>query len=101
MRTEQIAGPLKSHGVWTRQEWLPSIIASSKYLGILPETLGTLETVDWIPVDLLASIMAELVKTTTQKNETLTMVYNLVILYPRLGPLLPHMSRKSPESRDW
>ena len=78
MRTGQIAGPLKGHGVWNRQEWLPSIIASSKYLGVLPETLGTMEAVDWIPVDLLASIMIELVKTSTQKNEALTTVYNLV-----------------------
>lgn len=40
MRTGQIAGPLKGHGVWNRQEWLPSTIASSKYPGILPETLA-------------------------------------------------------------
>lgn len=50
MRNGQIAGPLKGNGVWNKHEWLPSIVTSSKHLGVLPETLGSLEVVDWIPV---------------------------------------------------
>ncbi len=71
MRTGQSAGPLKGHGVRNRQERLLSIIASSKYLGVLPETLGTLQTVDWISVDFLASIMAELVKSLRKRTKPL------------------------------
>lgn len=59
-RVGQIAGPTVAAGVWPKHEWLPSLITSSKYLGKLPESLGKLERVDWIPVDLLGSIIVEL-----------------------------------------
>ncbi|KAH9983958.1 hypothetical protein F4779DRAFT_612381, partial [Xylariaceae sp. FL0662B] len=35
-RVGQVAGPTKEAGMWPKQEWLPSLIASSKYLGKLP-----------------------------------------------------------------
>lgn len=59
-RVGQIAGPTTAAGIWPKQEWFPSLIASSKYLGKLPGSLGKLERVDWIPVDLLGSIIVEL-----------------------------------------
>lgn len=59
-RIGQIAGPIHGHGIWPRREWLPSLIASSKYLGMLPSSLGPLNTVDWIPVDAAAQIIVEL-----------------------------------------
>lgn len=59
-RVGQIAGPTTTAGMWPKQEWLPSLIASSKYLGKLPRSLGKLEQVDWIPVDILGSIIVEL-----------------------------------------
>ncbi|KAH7312108.1 hypothetical protein BKA65DRAFT_600962 [Rhexocercosporidium sp. MPI-PUGE-AT-0058] len=39
LRTGQIDGSVSDSGIWNKKEWLPSIIASSKYLGILPESL--------------------------------------------------------------
>ncbi len=59
-RVGQIAGPTSAAGIWPKQEWLPSIVASSKYLGKLPATLGKVDTVDWIPVDLLGRSIVEL-----------------------------------------
>lgn len=59
-RVGQIAGPTTAAGVWPRQEWLPSLIASSRYLGKLPNSLGRIETIDWIPVDILGRIIVEL-----------------------------------------
>ena len=59
-RVGQIAGPTGEAGVWPKQEWLPSLIASSKYLGKLPVSLGQMDTVDWIPVDVLARGLLEL-----------------------------------------
>ncbi|CAN8104059.1 unnamed protein product [Discula destructiva] len=59
-RLGQVAGPTTAKGVWPRQEWLPSLIASSKYLGKVPVSLGRLETIDWIPVDVLGRIIVEL-----------------------------------------
>ncbi|EFR04290.1 L-aminoadipate-semialdehyde dehydrogenase [Nannizzia gypsea CBS 118893] len=66
-RVGQIAGPVlrgPEKGEWGKQEWLPSLIASSKYLGVLPSTLGALSRVDWTPVDLLADIILELASVT-------------------------------------
>jgi thioester reductase-like protein len=63
MRVGQIAGPVMSTagGVWNMQEWFPSLLASSKYLGLLPESLGTMDdSISWIPVDILARIIVQL-----------------------------------------
>ncbi|KAH8747189.1 hypothetical protein F5883DRAFT_699675 [Diaporthe sp. PMI_573] len=46
-------------GVWNRQEWLPSIIASSLYLGALPAHLGSMDRVDWTPAERIASLVLE------------------------------------------
>lgn len=59
-RVGQIAGPVLENGVWNKQEWLPSLIASSNYLGKLPSSLGPFDVVDWIPVDLLSKIILDL-----------------------------------------
>lgn len=49
LRVGQVGGPTLEKGVWNRQEWLPTIIATSKALGKIPTDLGSTE-VDWIPV---------------------------------------------------
>jgi len=80
-RTGQIAGSLSGKGVWNKQEWFPSLVTSSKHLGALPESLGNMEVVDWVPVDLLASMMVELAEGIVcqgAKNRGRTSVYYLV-----------------------
>lgn len=60
-RVGQIAGPTDGEkGVWSLNEWFPSLVASSLRMGKLPSGLGTMDRVDWIPVDLVARIMVEL-----------------------------------------
>ncbi|KAI1166564.1 hypothetical protein F5B18DRAFT_54086 [Nemania serpens] len=60
-RVGQVAGPTATAGEWPRKEWLPSLIASSMYLGKIPESLGPrLDIVDWIPVDKLGEAIVEL-----------------------------------------
>lgn len=44
------------------------MIASSKYLGALPSTLGALDSIKWIPVDLLAAIVLELSDVSELRN---------------------------------
>lgn len=62
-RVGQIAGPvINEAGQWNRQEWLPTIIASSKYLGKLPSSLGSSDIIDWIPVDILSNIIIDLMQ---------------------------------------
>jgi len=63
-RVGQIAGPTSPDGMWSKQEWLPTLIASSKYLKKIPSSLGPYNTIDWIPVDLLGQIIVELLSKT-------------------------------------
>jgi thioester reductase-like protein len=63
IRVGQLCGPVL-HGVkgkWPEREWVPSIIKSSIALGVLPTTLGPTETVDWVPADVAARIIIEVV----------------------------------------
>ena len=98
-RVGQIAGPLSEKGSWNKQEWFPSVMASSKYLNILPETLGNMEVIDWIPVDLLSTIMVELIQkilTNNRREKRETLVYNLVnpqaITWPAFLPSVQRLS---------
>jgi thioester reductase-like protein/acyl-CoA synthetase (AMP-forming)/AMP-acid ligase II/aryl carrier-like protein len=68
-RVGQVAGPTTDAGIWPKNEWLPSLIASSKYLRKLPADLGFMDMVDWVPVDLLGDGIVELVLGTSSANE--------------------------------
>jgi thioester reductase-like protein len=67
-RAGQVAGPSMpgpggSSSSWPRQEWVPSLVASSKHLGLLPGSLvggAADDRVDWVPVDALGRIVVEL-----------------------------------------
>lgn len=59
IRVGQIGGPSSEKGWWNKQEWLPSIIASSVYMGMLPSDLGQMSTVDWTPIEGIASLILE------------------------------------------
>nr|POE88446.1 non-canonical non-ribosomal peptide synthetase fub8 [Quercus suber] len=57
-RLGQIAGPVNStKGMWSTQEWFPSIILSANKMRRLPNSLAAMNLVDWIPVDLLAVML--------------------------------------------
>ncbi|KAK8075592.1 thioester reductase domain-containing protein [Apiospora hydei] len=73
IRVGQIAGPERDAGVWNRQEWLPSIVASSLYLKALPSDLGGdgVDRVDWTPGERIANLVLE-VDGITQPVETST-----------------------------
>ena len=60
-RVGQVAGPVEHgiNGMWNKQEWFPSIIASSKYLGRLPNSLAN-DVANWVPVDSMAKTVIEL-----------------------------------------
>ncbi|KAK3361815.1 ochratoxin A non-ribosomal peptide synthetase [Lasiosphaeria ovina] len=60
VRVGQIGGPVSEKGFWNRQEWLPSLIASSLYLRLLPDGLGPMtSTADWTPVEGTANLVLE------------------------------------------
>ncbi|GKT63313.1 nonribosomal peptide synthetase [Colletotrichum tofieldiae] len=68
IRVSQIAGPEAAKGVWNPQEWLPSLIASSLYLKALPYNLGTLNRVDWTPVETISKLILEVTGITQSIN---------------------------------
>ena len=49
LRVGQICGPTSSEGIWNRNEWFPSLIATSERIGKIPTRLGA-NKLDWIPV---------------------------------------------------
>ncbi|KAK4195711.1 hypothetical protein QBC40DRAFT_18157 [Triangularia verruculosa] len=59
IRVGQIGGPSSEKGYWNRQEWLPSIVASSVHMGLLPNSLGQMTTVDWVPIEGIAKMVLE------------------------------------------
>lgn len=59
IRVGQIGGPSSEKRFWNRQEWLPSTVASSVYLGMLPDNLGQMTTVDWTPIEGIAELVLE------------------------------------------
>lgn len=79
VRVGQLAGPNAEKGLWNKQEWLPSIIASSKAIGKIPRTLGNEDVVDWVPVDDAARVLMDLGRTrlSTQAEQKLD-VFHLV-----------------------
>ena len=71
IRVGQVAGPVErgGKGSWNKWEWIPSLVKSSGYLEKVPETLGPMEDVDWIPVDMLGAVIGELVLAAARMNE--------------------------------
>ena len=61
-RLGQLAGPVlrAEKGMWPKREWAPSLIASARAMGMVPKHLGPVDAVDWVPVDIAAKVMVEL-----------------------------------------
>ena len=60
LRVGLVAGPVDSGGTWPPQFWFPTLVRASLYLGVLPADLGLLDSVTWLPVDVVVRIMIEL-----------------------------------------
>nr|POF19877.1 non-canonical non-ribosomal peptide synthetase fub8 [Quercus suber] len=64
VRSGQIAGTSvsESGNEWNRHEWFPSIVLSSKVMGALPAQLGNIHAIDWVPIDLQAQAVVDIVE---------------------------------------
>ncbi|KAG6991078.1 hypothetical protein G7Y79_00057g090600 [Physcia stellaris] len=75
LRVGQIGGPsTKTQTKWTERELVPSMLKTSKSLGLLPTNMPP---VDWIPVDVVATIIAEISFSTVGDLST-PQYYNIV-----------------------
>ena len=79
LRIGQVAGPVSliDKSSWSGQEWVPSMLKTSKTLGILP---GALPSIDWIPVDKVARIMVEIIESLSGRTDS--QVFNVVHPHP-------------------
>ncbi|WYZ44922.1 hypothetical protein EsH8_VIII_000238 [Colletotrichum jinshuiense] len=68
VRVGQIAGPLADKGAWSRQEWLPSIIASSLVLKALPRHLANMNQIAWVPVETMSRMILDIGGVTEQSK---------------------------------
>ena len=88
LRVGQLAGPVAAgSGAWPRDEWVPSLLLTSKALGMIPDYVPP---VNWIPIDMAANIILEILHSPAPNTPSQAHVYNLV--NPQLTPwssLLP------------
>ncbi|CAD0108122.1 unnamed protein product [Aureobasidium uvarum] len=82
-RVGQLGGVL-NYGVWKdkvpqwpEKGWLPAMLASSLKLGAIPSSLGSLDRIDWLPVDVAAATVCELMSASSTVHEV-CQVYNVV-----------------------
>ena len=78
LRVGQVAGPVDGPGIWNKSEWFPSLVRSSKYLGAIPASLGNLGSVDWVPVDELAKMVAQIAESIANAEKDTNTGTNLV-----------------------
>ena len=74
LRVGQIAGPVATTGgIWNQDEWFPSLVKTSQSLGYLPSHIPD---ADWIPVDILAATVLDIVHFAATTGNART--YNIV-----------------------
>lgn len=78
IRAGQLTGPVHRKGMWNRTEWFPSLIASGRYLGLLPEKMKLGDTIDWVPVDIFARTVIDFIDSAEITSPPLPIVYNVV-----------------------
>lgn len=59
IRLGQLTGPVEGPGSWNNDEWFPSLIKSSRWLGVVPGDLGAIDHCEWVPVDICGKIIME------------------------------------------
>lgn len=92
IRVGQISGPVRSlAGAWNPHEWLPTLISTSKFLRCLPGDLATMNTIDWVPVDIMAEILVEIALTPVSATAGV----------PQDGKLMRMFHAVNPRSCEW
>ena len=89
LRVGQIAGPVSRGelGMWNKTEWFPSLIASSKNLQMLPDSLDLVSPgINYIPVDYCARIVCELSEQAVAANNETRQRKGLVNYYHVVNP---------------
>ncbi|KAL8904941.1 MAG: hypothetical protein Q9207_002935 [Kuettlingeria erythrocarpa] len=103
-----IAGPVDNQlGLWSKHEYIPSIIFSSATLGVFPVSFPSRERIDWLPVDKLSHVLVEIMISSSKRGENGdqngTLVYHVVnpnaALWSTLAPDILRLYPKSSQMR--
>ncbi|KAI0193817.1 hypothetical protein F4808DRAFT_475222 [Astrocystis sublimbata] len=82
VKVRQVCGPVSGTSIrfWNPAEWLPSLVLSSRFIGAVPESLGTMmDVINWVPVDKLGEIICEIAETSaTEQHGAAPRVFNIV-----------------------
>ncbi|KAJ5183863.1 NRPS-like enzyme [Penicillium capsulatum] len=105
-RVGQIAGPASAGGQWNKREWFPSLVLSSQHLGVLPDDVGvSMGRIDWVPIDLLASVLVDLGLSESSELGTVEVFHPLSLnlktwadILPVISKTLTGLSGKTPET---
>jgi thioester reductase-like protein len=89
LRVGQVAGPLQGGGCWNKAEWFPSLILTSKTLGLIPSDLPD---INWIPVDTVADIIVDIIHSSSDQD---LRVFNIV------NPKVVPWGSLVPSIQDW
>jgi thioester reductase-like protein len=104
IRCGQLAGPSDAGSVWNRHEWVPSLLISSRELGMVPQTLGNQNVVDWIPMDVAAKTVCELtISRSSEVSRDVDLARAYHIVNPRIvqwTDLVPSILRALQEQTD-
>jgi len=67
IRVGQIGGSRQEKArMWNKQEWLPSLVASSVYLGKLPGRIGPMDQIDWLPIEDITQLVTDIAGVTRE-----------------------------------
>lgn len=108
IRPGQISGPFEIPGPsWNQTDWFPGLLATSKEIRFLPESLGDVKDVDWISGDLLARAILEIVQSKIVASREGLSVYHLAnpksVPYAQLLPTIQKHTKNASmvPYKDW
>ncbi|KAI0490870.1 acetyl-CoA synthetase-like protein [Xylaria cf. heliscus] len=79
VRVGQVGGPI-TEGRWPDQAWISALLRTSKTLSCIPDRLAP---VDWIPVEVAASMLCNIVTYRGADNDTNKPAAQVYHIYPR------------------
>ena len=76
LRVGQIAGAVRhgDKGCWNESEHVPRLVASSKYLKLVPRRFKGVNGVDWLPIEVVADVVCETMDIAAAQPPFLTVV---------------------------
>jgi thioester reductase-like protein len=98
VRCGQLAGPSDAGSIWNRHEWIPSLVITSREMGMLPRTLGQQDIVDWVPMDVAALTVCEsaFARSTSSQVNTCTGGAGLARAFHVINPRTSRWSNLAP-----